>query len=93
MIAKLSVHPDQIRWYAQSALNGFDTLDKDDAIEHAKSDLRAILAYLAALDRADDPLLVAGVETIKPGVGLEVRPGDSQTGNSADLEVAGLVPV
>lgn len=37
---------NQVRWYAKSALNGFDTLDPEDAIGNAKADLAALLAYL-----------------------------------------------
>jgi hypothetical protein len=35
MIAKVTPHIDQLRWYAKSALNGFDTLEHDDAVENA----------------------------------------------------------
>ncbi len=77
MIARLQVHPDQVRWYAQSALNGFETLESEDAIENAKADLRSLLAYLCALDRADNPVLVFDVAAIEPGIGLEVRVRDA----------------
>lgn len=50
MIARLTISADQIRWWAQSGLNGFDTLSHDLAVENAKADLTAILAYLDALD-------------------------------------------
>ncbi len=73
MIATLSVSPSQIRWFAQSALNGFDDLSRDDAVENAKHDLRSLLAYLDALDGANDPVLELGVKSIEPGVRLEVR--------------------
>lgn len=56
---------DRIRFYARSALNGFETLDPEDAIENAKHDLRALLG---TLDRADDAVGVLGVETVEGGV-------------------------
>lgn len=79
MQAKLSPHPDQIRWYVQSAISGFDTLSTEDAIENAKHDLHRILEYLDAMDAADKAILIAGIAGIKPGVRLEafVREGDA----------------
>jgi 2-keto-3-deoxy-L-rhamnonate aldolase RhmA len=77
MIAKLSMHPDQIRWCVQSAMNGFDTLDGADAIEHALCEQRSILQYLDALDAADKAVLVRGTEGIEVGVRLEVRVGQA----------------
>ncbi len=88
MIVKLAIHPDQIRWYVQSALNGFDTLDKDDAIENACHDLRSILTYLDALDAADKAVAVAGVEGIKPSVRLELRVGQDNAGHQPHLKIA-----
>lgn len=86
MIATLIPSADQIRWYAQSALNSFDTLDRDDAISYAVEELRQLLAYLDALDTAEDPVLVAGAGAIKPGVRLVLVAGDAQCGYSADLK-------
>jgi len=89
MIAKLTAHPDQVRWYASSALMGFDTLEGQAAVEHAKHDLRAIIAYLDALDAADDAVLVSGVKTIEPGVRLKVIAGDSKGSDVSNLENVG----
>lgn len=36
----------RIRYYAKSALNGFDTLDTETAIENAKSDLHSIILHM-----------------------------------------------
>ena len=65
MMVALAPHPAQIRYWAQSALNGFETLDRWDAVENARDDLRSILAYLAALDRADYASPVSGIRTIE----------------------------
>lgn len=71
MIAKLTAHPDQIRWYVQEALNGFDDLDREDAIEGALQSLRRIIEYLDALDAANEAVLVTGLRGVKPGVRFE----------------------
>lgn len=68
MLVRLSPHPDQLRWYLQSALNGFDTLDFPQAVEHAKADIAAFLAYL---DRTDNAVLVTGIKPVEPGVWYE----------------------
>lgn len=37
---------ERIRHYAKSALNGFDTLDPETALENAKSDLHSIILHM-----------------------------------------------
>lgn len=88
MIVKLAAHPDQIRWYVQSALSGFATLDSEDAIENACHDLRAILTYLDALDAADEAVAIAGVEGIKSRVRLELRVGQNESPHQPHLKIA-----
>lgn len=68
VIGRIEIHPHQIRWYAQSALNAFKDLERDDAIESAKADLRRLLSYLDALDTANEVVLVSGIEGVKPGI-------------------------
>lgn len=87
MIVGIIPSPAQVRWYAQSALNGFGTLDREDAIENAQHELRALLAYLDALDAADDPVLVLSAAEINPGVGLEVRRRNAQIRDLPDLKI------
>lgn len=53
----------RIRHYAKSAINGFDTLDTETAIENAKFDLRSILRLLGT-DDAIGVLRVAPVERV-----------------------------
>lgn len=84
MIVKLVAHPDQIRWWAQSALNAFDTLDADTAIEIARAELRALLAYL---DRTDDAVTVLGVKAVEPSVGDERNVGKDECRNPPHLEI------
>jgi len=90
MIAKLTAHPDQIRWYVQGAINGFEDLEREDAIENALHDLRAILAYLDALDAANEAVLVSGLRGIKPGVRIEAAVRQDYTADETDLKVTRL---
>ena len=87
MIGKMTPHPDQIRWYAKSALNGFETLEPEDAIENARFDLRSLLAYL---DRADDTVRILLVEPIESRIDGERLIGHSETGDFPDLKVVRL---
>lgn len=87
MIGRLCPHSDQIRWYAQSALNGFDDLTPDDAIENAKHDLRSLLAYL---DRADDTVRVFLVETVESEIRNETVIDEGQSANKPNLKIARL---
>ena len=93
MIAKVIAHPDQIRWYAQSALSGFETLTTADAIENACHDLRRLLEYLSALDAANEAVLVSGIVGVKSGVRLELTLGQGNAGHQSDLKISGLPPV
>lgn len=43
-----AVEYGSIRHYAKSAINGFETLDTETAIENAKSDLTSILRLIGA---------------------------------------------
>jgi len=85
MIVALHAHPDQLRYYAESALSGFETLDLGDAIENAKGELRSLLAYLAALDAANYAVPVFGIETVKAGVGLKLVSGEAGVPDLTDL--------
>jgi hypothetical protein len=87
MIARMSPHIDQIRWYVRSALNGFDTLDHEDAIENAKGDLTSLLAYL---DRADKAVRVLPVEVVEPRVGCESVTRQHDRSDFSDLEIVRL---
>lgn len=84
MIVKMTAHPGQIRWWVRSALNAFDTLDADTAIEIAKAELTALLAYL---DRTDDAVTVLGVKAVEPGVGNELDVGKGERRDPPHLEI------
>jgi hypothetical protein len=83
MLVKIQIDPNQVRWYCQSAMNGFDDLATDDAIENAKSDLRALLEYV---DHTDKAVCVAGIKAIKAAVNGEVTIGDPKRSDVADLK-------
>lgn len=78
------------RYYAKSAINGFETLELEDAIDNALSDLDAILRRL---DGADDALSVLFVEAVKLGRGNERFVCLPQTPDLTDFEVTRLVGV
>lgn len=84
MLVRLAAHPDQIRWWAESTLNGFDTLDAETAIENAKADMRSLLAYL---DRTNDAVSVLGVVPVEPAVRDELDVSDVKTADKPHLEI------
>ena len=84
MIVKLAPHPEQIRRWVESALNGFETLDTETAIANAKADLQALLAYL---DRTDDATRVLGVVSVEARVGDEGLVQHNDGRNPPDLKI------
>lgn len=79
MIVKISPSLEQIRWHVQAALNGFETLDPASAAECAKSELRALILYLDALDNTDDAVAILIEGGVKPKIVLEGLVGDCQS--------------
>jgi hypothetical protein len=67
----------QIRYYAESTINAFDTLSTDDAIKANIGHLRQLLRYIDSLDRANN-LVVAGISPVEGGIKIErtTRDGD-----------------
>jgi hypothetical protein len=78
MIAKISVSTEQIRWYAQAALNVYETLDVETAAEVAQSKLRALILYLEAFDNTDNAIAVNIKSGVKPIIVLENVIGNSE---------------
>ena len=62
----------QIRYYVESAINAFETLPTQTAIESNLGHLRRLITYLDALDRGAN-VVVAGISAIKAGVRLECQ--------------------
>jgi len=77
---QLSLTPSvsQIRWYIESALNGFETLSLETAASEAQSELRALLRYLDALDSTNDAVAVLISGGVKPIIKLEGCVSDSE---------------
>ena len=78
MLVNFTANVEQIRWHAQSALNGFETLDLETAAYEAQSELRALLRYLDGLDSANSAppiFLSVGVKSVViiEGVGGNVE--------------------
>lgn len=78
MIAQLLADLPQIRWYAQGALNGFETLSPELAAEHAIGTLQSLIRYLDAFDDKNNSVAISIVEGIEPNVVLEGLLRDTQ---------------
>ena len=78
MIAKVTSSIEQIKWYAQSALNGFETLDLAMAAECAQSELRALIRYCEAFDNTDNTVAVLVNGGVEPKIVLECFVGDGE---------------
>lgn len=87
MLVALAPSSDQIRYYAASAMNGFETLDAATAIENARDDLSALLRYLDALAAANHPIPVFGCGVFDGEARLERIGSSAQLDDPADLKV------
>ena len=67
----------QIRYFVSCAMNAFDTLPIESAVETARSDLRQLLFYLDALDNGKT-LVVGGISAIEGGVRIKSDARDDQ---------------
>lgn len=66
MLVTVIPNTRQIKRWAMSALNAFDDLSTEDALEAAKADLSDLIGYLDRLDIANEAVcesFVSGVET------------------------------
>jgi len=75
MLVSVHASPNQLRWWLQSALNGFEDLDPAAAIENARSEIAAALEYLARLDAIEDAVAVFGVVPIEARIDGKPRVG------------------
>lgn len=66
----------QIKRYAASALNGFEDLSTDNAIENARCELQSLLTYLERLQDTEDAVCESFVSGIESRVKLEFRVRD-----------------
>jgi hypothetical protein len=81
VIARIEPSIEQIKWYVQAALNGFETLDLETAAEVAQSKLRALLRYCEAFDNTNKALAVSLASGVKPIIVLEGLVNDGQGGD------------
>ena len=70
------VSVSRIHYLASQALNGFETLDFETAVEMAKADLEAILADIAA-----DAVPISGVEPVEVARHGELNIGERDSAN------------
>ena len=87
MIAMVAPHPDQIRYFAESALNGFSTLTPATAIANAKDDLSGLLLYLEQLENHAVPIL--GKVRVEPWIALEVVASEPERDDLANFKSGG----
>jgi hypothetical protein len=76
MLVSVHASPNQLRWWLQSAINGFDDLDPREAIANARAELAAALEYLDRLDATEDAVAVFGVVPIEARIDRKGRPGE-----------------
>ena len=62
----------QIKRYAESALNGFEDLSTDNAIENAQGELQNLLTYLDRLQDTDDAVCKSFISGIESRVKVEL---------------------
>lgn len=73
MLVSLHASPHQLRWWLASALNGFEDLEPEAAISHAKAEIAAALEYLATLDATEDAVAVFGVVPVEARIDRKGR--------------------
>lgn len=72
MLVTIIPSVQQIRRYAESALNGFEDLSSDNAIENARYELQSLLTYLDRLQDTDDAVCESFVSGVESRVKLEL---------------------
>ena len=74
----------RLRWFAESALNGFETLDLKTAVWLAQCELRDILRFL---DRADNAVTKTLVHPIDSGVAVDLGAGNSNISDFSNSKI------
>ncbi len=83
----LTLSAEQVRYYALSALHGFDDLDAETATLNAKSELTGLLNYLDALAPTDNAVPVFGLRIVDGPARLERIGCNAQIDDPADFEI------
>ena len=89
MLVSVGISAEQVRHYAESALNGFDDLAPSDGIANARSELRALLAYMTALSPTDDTVPVLGLSVVDGSRRLVHLGSQAQLNYPPDFKIAG----
>jgi len=89
MLVGVGISTEQIRHYAESALNGFDDLAPSDGIVNARSELRALLAYMDALSPTDDTVPVLGLSVVDGSRRLVRFGSQAQLNDPPNFKIAG----
>ena len=71
MLVTIIPNTKQIKRFAESALNGFEDLSNDNAVENARCELQSLLSYLNGLQNADDAVCESFISRVESGVELE----------------------
>ena len=72
MLVTITPSIRQIKRYAESALNGFEYLSTDNAIENARGELQNLLTYLERLQDTDDAVCESFISGIESRVKVEL---------------------
>ena len=80
MIASVAPSVPQIKYYAQSALNGFGTLGLPVAVECVKCKLSDLLRYVGAFDNANNTVSVLWSGGVESRIVVESLVSKSETG-------------
>jgi hypothetical protein len=90
MLVGLCPSIEQLRYYVRSALCGFEDLDVDTAIENARSELSALLAYLDVLATTNDAIPVFGLSVINGSARIVPIGSQAQINDPADFKILGF---
>jgi hypothetical protein len=88
MLVSVGISAEQVRYYAKSALNGFDDLAPSDGIANARSEIRALLAYIDALSPTDDTVPVFGLSVVDGSRRLVRLGSQAQFNDPPDFKIA-----
>lgn len=72
MLVTIIPNVKQIKRYAESALNGFEDLSTENAMENARGELQNLLTYLDRLQDTDDSVCESFISGIEGRIKVEL---------------------
>lgn len=72
MVVTVVPNINQIKRFAQSALNGFEDLSTENAIENAKGELQNLLLYLDRLNNTNNAVCESFIGSIESEIILKL---------------------